>query len=95
VPLYIMLSRLTEHGAKTVKSNPERIVEVDNQLGEMGLRVLQQYAVLGPYDFLNIVEAPDDKTIARVSIELGSRGSIHVETWAAMPVDEFIASLKE
>jgi len=90
-----MLSRLTEHGAKTVKSNPERIVEVDNQLGEMGLRVLQQYAVLGPYDFLNIVEAPDDKTIARVSIELGSRGSIHVETWAAMPVAEFIASLKE
>jgi uncharacterized protein with GYD domain len=94
MPLYIMLTRLTEHGARTIKDNPERILEVDDQLGEMGLKVLNQYAVLGHYDFINVVEAPDDATIARVSVELASRGSIRIETLAATPVREFIANLK-
>jgi uncharacterized protein with GYD domain len=94
MPLYVMLSRLTDKGAETLKSNPERIIEVDSQLSEMGLEVKEQYAVLGRYDFVNIVEAPDDATIARVSVELGSRGSIRLETMAAMPVEDFIGSLK-
>jgi uncharacterized protein with GYD domain len=95
MPLYVMLSRLTEHGASTLKSNPERILEVDGQLADMGLKVLQQYAVLGRFDFVNIVEAPDDRTIARISIELASRGSIRLETLAAMPIEDFISSLEE
>lgn len=94
MPLYVMLTRLTDQGAKTIKANPERILEVDSQLGDMGLKVLQQYAVLGHYDFVNIVEAPDDRTIARISIELASRGSIRIETLAAMPVEDFIGSLR-
>jgi len=94
VPLYVMLSRLTDHGAKTVKANPERIMEVDAQLGEMGLNVLQQYAVLGRYDFVNIVEAPDDITVARIALELASRGSVRIETLAALPVEELINGLK-
>lgn len=94
MPTYVMLTRLTDHGAKTVKANPERIMEVDAQLGEMGLTVLQQYAVLGRYDFVNIVEAPDDMTIARIALELASRGSIRIETMAAMPVQDLIGGLK-
>lgn len=95
MPLYVMLSRLTDKGAETIKSNPERILEVDGQLSEMGLQVKEQYAVLGRFDFVNIVEAPDGATIARVSIELASRGSIRLETLAAMPVEDFISSLKK
>jgi uncharacterized protein with GYD domain len=60
----------------------------------MGARVVQQWAVLGPYDFVNIVEAPDERTIARVSIELAARGTLHIQTMAAIPVDEFLATLK-
>lgn len=94
MPLYVMLTRLTEHGARSLKSNPEHILEVDSQLSDMGLKVLQQYAVLGRYDFVNIVEAPDDQTLARISVELASRGSIRIETLRAMPVEDFIQSLK-
>lgn len=95
MPLYVMLTRLTDQGAKTLKSNPERIMEVDSQLADMGLTVREQYAVLGRYDFINIVEAPDDDTIIRVAVELGSRGSIRIETLAARPVEDFIASLQK
>jgi len=91
--LYIMLSSLTDEGAKTIKANPRRIKEVSAELSEMGLKVLAQYAVLGPFDFVNIVEAPDNETIARVSVELGSRGSIKIQTMPAVPVDDFIESL--
>ncbi len=91
--LYIMLSSLTDEGAKTIKANPRRIKEVSAELSGMGLKVLAQYAVLGPFDFVNIVEAPDNETIARVSVELGSRGSIKIQTMPAVPVDDFIESL--
>lgn len=94
MPVYVMLTRLTDQGAATVKSNPERIMEVDAQLNDMGLKVLQQYAVLGRYDFVNIVEAPDDITVARIALELASRGSVRIETMAAMPVEELVNGLK-
>lgn len=90
---YIMLSRLTDEGAKTLKKKPERIMEVNEEIEKLGVRVMAQYATLGPYDFVNVVEAADNLTIARVSAELSSRGSIRLTTLAAMPVDEFIASL--
>ncbi len=91
---YILLSNLTDEGAKTLKQRPDRIKEVNRELEEQGVKVTAQYAVLGPYDFINIVEAPDNQTIARVSADLGSRGSIKITTLAAVPVDDFIASLK-
>lgn len=94
MPLYVMLTRLTDHGAATLKANPERILEVDSQLGDMGLKVLQQYAVLGRFDFVNIVEAPDEATIAKIAVELASRGSIRIETLSAIPIEDFIADLK-
>lgn len=92
--VYIMLTRLTEHGAKTVKQNPGRILEVDRQLGDMGLEIIDQYAVLGSYDFVNVVEAPDDQAIARISLELASRGSIRIETMRAIPINELVEGLQ-
>lgn len=91
---YIMLSTLTDEGAKTIKKNPGRIKEVNKEIEALGVKVIAQYAVLGPYDFVNIVEAPDNETVARVSAELASRGSIKIQTLAAVPIDDFIARLK-
>jgi uncharacterized protein with GYD domain len=91
---FILLSTLTDEGAKTVKSNPERIKEVNRELEQLGATVKAQYATLGPYDFVNIVEARDNSTILRVSAELASRGSVKLLTLAAIPVDEFVKSLK-
>ena len=89
---YILLSNLTDEGAKTIKRNPGRIKEVDQELAEMGVTVLAQYATLGPFDFVNIVQAPDNETIARMSAELSSRGNIKILTMTAIPIDDFIAS---
>ena len=94
MPIYIMLTTLTDEGAKTIKSNPSRIKDVNKEVENMGVRVLSQYAVLGPFDFVNILEAPDNETIARVSAELSSRGSIRVQTMAAIPIDSFIQKFK-
>ncbi|MCJ7668663.1 MAG: GYD domain-containing protein [Anaerolineae bacterium] len=91
---YIMLSTLTEEGAETIKERPARIKEVNKEIEALGVKVKAQYAVLGLYDFVNIVEAPDNETVARVSIELASRGSVKIQTLAAIPIDEFIAKLE-
>ncbi|MEW5988234.1 MAG: GYD domain-containing protein [Chloroflexota bacterium] len=91
---YILLSTLTDEGAKTVKHHPERIKEVNQEVEALNVKVLAQYATLGPYDFVSVVEAPDNLTIVRVSAELSARGSIKIMTLAAVPIDEFIAGLQ-
>jgi uncharacterized protein with GYD domain len=91
---YIILSNLTDEGRKTIKENPKRILEVNKELEKMGVKVKEQFAVLGPYDFVNIVEAPDNTAIMKMSVELGARGSVHLLTLAAIPVDEFIKKVK-
>jgi uncharacterized protein with GYD domain len=91
---YIMLSSVTDEGAKTIKENAARIKQVNKELEALGIKVTAQYAVLGPFDFVNIVEAPDNATIARVSAELASRGSVKIQTLAAIPIDEFIAAFE-
>lgn len=91
--VYIMMSRLTYEGRKTLKNNPERIREVDKEIENMGAKVLAQYATLGMYDFVNILEAPDNETIARVSTELGSRGTIDIMTLSAIPIFEFVEKM--
>lgn len=95
MPYYILLSNLTDEGWKTIREKPERINEVNKELQGYGVRVISQYAVLGPYDFVNIVEAPNNETVAKVSIELGSRGTIKILSMAAIPIDEFINSIKK
>ena len=92
--LYILLSTLTDEGRKTVKSKPERIREVNKEIEGMGAKVLGQYAVLGPYDFVNIIEAPSNDTMAKISVTLGSRGTIQIMTLPAMTIDQFIKTLK-
>ncbi len=93
MPTYVMLSSLTPEGVQTIKNNPQRIREVNKEIEQLGASVKAQWAVLGQYDFVNIVEAPDETTMARVSLELGSRGTARYESLVAIPVDDFIASL--
>jgi uncharacterized protein with GYD domain len=93
MPTYIMLSTLTPEGVQTVKNNPQRIKEVNTEVEQLGASVRAQWATLGQFDFVSIVEAPDEKTISRVSLELGSRGTGRFETLTAIPIDDFIASL--
>ncbi|MDQ6777362.1 MAG: GYD domain-containing protein [Actinomycetota bacterium] len=93
MPTYIMLSTLTPEGVQTVKTNPARIREVNREVEQLGAKVTAQWATLGRFDFINVVEAPDDKTMSRVSLELGSRGTARYETLIAIPVDEFIGAL--
>jgi uncharacterized protein with GYD domain len=90
---FILLSSLTDDGAQTIKAEPERIKAVNQEIERMGVRVLSQWAVLGAYDFVNVVEAPDEKIMARVSLELGSRGTARYESLSAIPIDDFIAAL--
>ena len=95
MPLYIMTSNLTDEGRKTVKANPQRIKEVNKEVESMGAKVIAQYVVLGQYDFINILEAPDNETIARIAIELGSRGTLQTNTLAALTLDDFIKSMRK
>ena len=91
---FIMLSTLTDEGAKTITENPDRIREVNREIEALGVKVIHQYATLGQYDFVNIVEAPDIQTIARVSAELSSRGSVRLQTLPAIPIAEFVSTFK-
>ena len=91
---YVMLTTLTDEGRKTIKAKPERIKEVNKEVESMGVRILAQYALLGQYDFVNILEAPSNEVIARVAMELGARGTLQTTTMAAMSLDDFIKSLK-
>jgi uncharacterized protein with GYD domain len=91
---YVVLSTLTDEGRKTIKEKPQRILEVNKELEKLGVKVKEQFAVLGPYDFVNIVEAPDNNAVMRMSVELGARGSVQLLTLAAMPIEEFIQKFK-
>ena len=93
MPTYVMLTNLTADGVKTLKSNPTRVSEVNKEVEHLGVKVLSQYATLGQYDFVTIVEAPDEKTMAKCSVELGSRGTMSSQTLAAIPADELAATL--
>ncbi len=91
---YVILSKLTSDGRKTLKSNPQRLQEVNKEIEAMGAKVIHQYALLGKYDFLNILEAPDEKTVAKVLVELGSRGTLSTATMQAIPIEDFLAALR-
>ena len=92
--IYVMLTTLTSEGRKRVRENPGRIKEVNEEVEKMGVRLLTQYALMGPYDFVTILEAPNNEVASRVAVELGSRGTVQTMTLPAIPVDEFIRTLK-
>ncbi|HID18516.1 TPA: GYD domain-containing protein [Candidatus Bathyarchaeota archaeon] len=94
MPIYVMLTTLTSEGRKTLKDRPERLFEVNKEVEAMGVKILAQYAVLGPYDFVNILEAPDNETISRVAVELGSRGTLQTLTLTAIPAEQLVQSLE-
>jgi uncharacterized protein with GYD domain len=90
MPTYVMLTTLTPDGVQTIKNNPGRIKEVNREVEQLGATVKAQWATLGQFDFVNVIEAPDEQTITRVSLELGSRGTGRYETLTAIPIDDFI-----
>jgi uncharacterized protein with GYD domain len=93
MPTFVMLTNLTADGVKTLKNNPGRVQEVNRQVEQLGVKVVNQWAVLGQYDFITIVEAPDDATMAKVSVELGSRGTMTSQTLVAIPTEQLAQSL--
>ncbi len=93
MPTYIMLTRLTSDGVKTLKDNPSRVHEVNKEVEHLGVKVQSQWATLGEYDFVTVVDAPDETTMAKLSIEMGSRGTVMNETLTAIDAEEFTKSL--
>jgi uncharacterized protein with GYD domain len=93
MPYYLLLTRLTDEGRKTLKENPGRLKEVNREVEAMGAKIIAQYALLGVYDFLNLVEAPSNEIISKISVELGSRGTLEITTFPAIPIDEFLKSI--
>ena len=91
--IYILLSRLSQQGVQTLQSNPGRLHEVNRDIEELGAKVLHQWATLGGFDFVNVVEAPDTATIAKVSVALGARGSTKIETLSALSIDDFVTAI--
>ncbi|MCX5811051.1 MAG: GYD domain-containing protein [Proteobacteria bacterium] len=93
MPIYIMMSTLTDEGRKTIKKHPERIEEVNREIENMGAKVLAQYALLGQYDFITILDAPNNEAVSKISIDLGARGTVHITTLPALLIDEFIEGM--
>jgi uncharacterized protein with GYD domain len=94
MPIFVMLTKLTDHGASTINRDAGRIKEVNKDVEDLGARVLAQYALIGDDDFLNILEAPDTETIMHISLKLASRGTLKIKTIPAIPVDDFIKAMK-
>ena len=94
MPTYILLSSLNPGGLETLKERPERLREVNQEIERMGATVKEQYAVLGPFDFVTILEAPDNATVAKISVSMGARGTVRIQSLPATPVEEFIENLK-
>jgi uncharacterized protein with GYD domain len=90
-----MLTTLGPGGWETVREHPERILAVREEVERMGLKVIAQYGLMGQYDFLNIIEAPDERTMARAAVALAARGTMRTTTMQAIPVEEFVALLQE
>jgi uncharacterized protein with GYD domain len=91
---FLMLSTLGPEGMATLRDNPTRLKEVNEEVEQMGVRVIDQWAVLGPYDFVTVLEAPDSEAMARVALVLGARGTLKTQTLSAIPIDQYIAALE-
>jgi len=95
VATYILLSSLNPGGLETLKERPDRLKEVNQEIERMGATIKEQFAVLGPFDFVTILEAPDNATVSKISVFMGARGTVRIQTLPAIQVDEFIEDLKK
>ena len=95
MPIYLMLTNLTDEGRRVVKDDPDRLRELNKEVEYMGVKILAQYALLGPHDFVNIIEAPSDEVVAKLAIHLSARGTLAPMTLPAMTLDNLIATLKK
>ena len=95
MPIYVMLTTLTDEGRKVIQEDPERLKEVNKEVEFMGVKILDQYALLGQYDFVNILEAPSNEVIAKLAIRLSAKGTYQTMTLAAITVDSLIDALKK
>ena len=95
VNTYIMFSKLTERGRDRVRTHPERILEVNHEVEMRGCHVVAQYAMMGDYDFVTIIEAPDNGEMSRIAIELGARGTIDTTTYSAIHINDFIEIMRQ
>ncbi len=94
MPYYVMLTRLTDAGRKTIMRNPGRIWEVNQEVEDMGAKIISQYALLGEYDFINVLEAHNNTVIARVASSLGSRGTLQPLTMAAITIEDLVKEIQ-
>lgn len=92
---FLLLSTLTHQGMQTLAITPERLLEVNREIEALGGRVKQQWALLGAYDFLTVIEAPDERVVSMITLELSARGSASFETLVALDIDEFCDALAE
>ena len=95
MPKFVMLSTIGPDGYARLRDSPERLREVNADVEAMGVKLLHQYALLGQYDFLNIIEAPDELTMARVATALSARGTMRTVTLHALDVDDYIHALQD
>jgi uncharacterized protein with GYD domain len=93
MPTFLMLSTLGPDGMATLRTHPARLKEVNTEVEQMGCSVVAQWALLGEYDFATVLEAPDEKAVARVAVALGARGTLKTRTLSAIPIDDFIQLL--
>ena len=93
MPTYILLSTLTPEGSQTLHQHPNRLEEVNQEIAEFGCEVKGQFATLGAYDFVTIIDAPDNETVAHLSVDLSSRGTVHITTLPAIPTAQLLEKL--
>jgi uncharacterized protein with GYD domain len=93
--IYLMLTTLTESGRRALQEDPDSLKDINKEVELMGVKILTQYALLGPYDFVNILEAPSNEVVTKLSIRMSAKGTTSTLTLAAMPIDDLIASLKK
>lgn len=94
MPTYVMLTTLTDQGLQTLRSNPERLRAVNRDVEALGAKVLHQWACLGPFDFINVIEAPDAGTVSKLSVELGARGSAKLQSYELIEIDDFLRAIE-
>lgn len=93
--VYLMLTTLTDAGRRNLQEDPEVLKDFNKEVEYMGVKVICQYALLGPYDFVNILEAPSNEVVAKLAIRLSARGNTQTLTLAAINIDDLMAALKE